>query len=185
MTVPSETAPENTPQPDAEAYLRLLAQHGRSLEIYVHGLLPSASDAEDVLQECKMVMWRKFADFEDGSHFLGWARKIALNLILNFQRKEKRRKTSPVDQEFIQAVAQEIEERSEQFEQRSEFLRECLKELPKAHANSIVWRYFEGCEVDEIARRTERSEGATYRLLSRIRKVLNDCINRKLASSSG
>ena len=185
MTSPPETDPKSTPQPDAEAYLRLLAEHGRNLEIYVHGLLPSAGDAEDVLQECKMLMWRKFGDFEDGGNFLAWARKIALNLILNFQRKEKRRKTSPVDQEFIQAVAQEIEQQSEQFERRSEYLRECLEELPKAHANSIVWRYYEDCDVDEIAKRTQRSEGATYRLLSRIRKALNDCINQKLAKSSG
>ncbi len=175
--------PDTRPEPDAETYVRLLAEHERSLETYVHGLMRRAADAEDVLQECKLVLWKQFDRYEPGTNFLAWARKIALNLILNHRRKEERRQTSPVDQEFIEAVAAEIDRQSDRLAQRSELLRGCLLELPKAHRQAIVWRYYEGCEVDEIAAKTGRSEGATYRLLSRIRQLLNDCINQKLEAS--
>lgn len=176
--------PDSRPQPDAEDYVRLLAENERSLEAYVHSLMRSAADAEDVLQECKLVLWQQFERYEAGTNFLAWARKIALNLILNHRRKEDRRQTSAVDQEFIEAVAAEIDRQSDKLAQRSELLRGCLLELPKAHRQAIVWRYYEGCEVDEIAAKTGRSEGATYRLLSRIRALLNDCIKRKLEASA-
>ena len=176
--------PDSRPQPDAEDYVRLLAENERSLEAYVHSLMRSAADAEDVLQECKLVLWQQFERYEAGTNFLAWARKIALNLILNHRRKEDRRQTSAVDQEFIEAVAAEIDRQSDKLAQRSELLRGCLLELPKAHRQAIVWRYYEGCEVDEIAAKTGRSEGATYRLLSRIRALLNDCIKRKLEAQT-
>ena len=47
----------------------------------------------------------------------------------------------------------------------------------------MVWRYFDECEIDEIAEKSDRTEEAGYRLLSRIRKVLNDCISRQLAAA--
>ena len=176
--------PETRPESDTESYVRLLAENERSLEIYVHGLMRRAADAEDVLQECKLVLWKQFDRYEPGTNFLAWARKIALNLILNHRRKEVRRQTSPIDREFIEAVAAEIDKQSDKLAQCSEFLRGCLLELPKVYRLVIVWRYYEGCDVDEIAAKTGRSEGATYRLLSRIRAMLNDCIKRKLEAQT-
>ena len=174
--------PDPAPEPNAEDYLRLLAKNERPLAAYVHSLVNSTADAEDILQECKIVMWRHFPKFEAGSNFLAWARKIALNQILNFRRRETRRSTSPVDQDFIESVAAEIEKRSDHLEGRAEALRSCLQKLPRAHRQAVVWRYFEDCEIAEIASKANRSEGATYRLLSRIRQALNDCITRTLAA---
>ena len=173
---------ESTPEPDAENYLQLLAEHDRALAIYVHGLVASTADAEDILQECKVTMWQHFGKFEPGTNFPAWARKIALNRILNYRRSEKRRATSPVDPAFIEAVAAEIDRNPDHFERRAEALRECLYKLPKPHRQAIVWRYYEDCEVDEIGEKTNRSAGAVYRLLSRIRRVLADCVTETLAT---
>ncbi len=164
------------PTEQTEDYLRLLAHNERDMAAYVHSLVNRREDAEDILQEAKIVMWRKFSDFEPGTHFKAWAKKIALGLILNYRRKEKTRATSPVDQEFIEAVAAEIDRRGDELERKGEALRGCVRKLPKPHQQAIVWRYYEGCEVDEIAERSDRTEGATYRLLSRIRKVLQECV---------
>lgn len=174
--------PDSVPEPDAESYLRLLAEHDRSLAGYVHCLMNSTADADDILQECKVVMWRQFGEFEPGTNFLAWARKIALHQILNFRRKETRRATSPVDQAFIESVAAEIEKRSDHLEHRAEALRACLQKLPKPHRQAIIWRYYEDCEIAEIAEKANRSETATYRLLSRIRQTLNACVTRTLAA---
>ncbi len=168
---------------EIETYLRLLAEHESALGTYVHSLVRRSADAEDILQECKVVMWKQFEKFEVGTHFLAWARKIALHQILNYRRSESRRTVTPVDQAFIESVAAEIEQRSDQLERRSEALQACLKKLPLAHRQAIVWRYFEDAEVAEIAEKSNRSEGATYRLLSRIRQVLNDCVTRTLQTN--
>jgi len=173
-------APEE--EPKVEEFLRLLAEHERALSSYVHSLVPGTADAQDILQECRVVLWRQFAKFEAGTNFIAWARKIALHQILNYRRSQKRRPLAAVDQAFIESVAAEIDQRSGDLEQRAEALRHCLRKLPQPHLKAIAWRYYDACPIEEIADKTRRSEGAVYRLLSRIRQVLNDCVTRTMAS---
>jgi RNA polymerase sigma-70 factor (ECF subfamily) len=167
-----------------EAYVRLLTQHDRWLAAYVYSLVAGAADAEDILQEVKVTMWKQFAKFEPGSNFRAWARKIATHQILNYRRAEKKRPASPLDQQFIEAVAAEIDARAEVLDRQADALKICLAKLPDAHRKMIVWRYYEECAVEEIAAKTERTVEAVYRLLSRIRSVLNDCVHRQLAQAS-
>ncbi len=169
---------EKDPQP--EDYLRLLATHERSLSNYVHSLVLNAADAEDIVQECKVVLWNKFDQFKPGSNFLAWARKIALHQILNFRRTSQRRPLYPLDPDFIESVAAEIDRSAAHLERRSAALKTCLKKLPAPQRQLILWRYYEGDGIDGIARKAKRTEGAVYRALSRIRSALNDCISKTL-----
>jgi RNA polymerase sigma-70 factor (ECF subfamily) len=166
-----------------EDFLRLLAEHERSLRGYVHALVPTSADAEDILQDCRVFLWREFESFEPGTNFLAWARKVALHRILNHRRSAKRRPVLASEPDFIESVAAEIDQRSENLEHRAEALRHCLKKLPKAHLQTIAWRYYDAAPIEEIANKTRKTEGAVYRLLSRIRQVLNDCVTRTIAAS--
>ena len=172
-----------TPPDRDELYLRLLAEHERSLAAYVYSLVNSAADAADILQECKLSMWRMFDRFEPGTDFRAWGRKIAIHQILNYRRAAKRRPDAPLDQAFIEAVAAEIEHRAEQLDRKTDGLRHCLRKLPEAHRAIVLWRYYDQCEISEIAKNAHRTEEAVYRLLSRIRKALSECINRQLATN--
>ncbi len=172
-------SPDSTEQ--TEAYLRLLNQHDRWLATYVYSLVSRPADAEDILQEAKVTMWKHFSSFEPGTNFRAWARKIATNQILNYRRSEQRRPNSTLDDEFIEVVAAEIDRRATALDHKSDALRLCLRKLPEAHRRIVIWRYYEDCGVEEIARKSERSVEAVYRLLSRIRAVLNDCVSRPLA----
>ncbi|MEA3209688.1 MAG: polymerase sigma-70 factor, subfamily [Chthoniobacter sp.] len=167
-----------------EAYLRLLTQHDRWLAAYVYSLVPRAVDADDILQEVKVTMWKHFAKFEAGSNFRGWARKIATNQILNYRRAEQRRPNSELEEAFIEAVAAEIDRRAEVLDRRADALRQCLRKLSEAHRKVVVWRYYEDCGIEEIAAKSQRTVEAVYRLLSRVRGVLNDCVSRQLAAST-
>src|SRR5271154_4226716 len=88
-----------------EAYVRLLAQHERWLATYVYSLVASAADAQDILQEVKVTMWKHFAKFEPGTNFRAWARQIATNQILNYRRAAQKHSNSPLEEVFIEAVA--------------------------------------------------------------------------------
>ncbi len=166
-----------------EAFLRCLAGHERWLAAYVYSLVASAADADDILQECKVTMWKKFSTFVSGTNFRAWARTIALHQILNYRRSEQRRPYSALDREFIEAIAAEIDRRSDQLEQQADVLGACLRKLPAAHRAIVVARYYEESEIDEIAAKTERSPEAVYRLLSRIRKALSECVQRHAATA--
>jgi len=166
-----------------EVYLRLLGQHDRWLAAYIYSLVARASDADDILQEVKLTLWKHFPKFEQGTNFRAWARQIATHQILNYRRAEKRRPSSELEEAFIEAVAAELDRRSEVLDRRSEALRQCLHKLPDSHRKIVVWRYYEDCGVEEIATKSERTVEAVYRLLSRIRTVLNECVSRQVSNS--
>lgn len=65
-----------------EEFLHLLNKHERTLSVYVTGLVQPLQDAQDILQDGKIVMWRNFGNFTEGTNFLAWARKILLHQIL-------------------------------------------------------------------------------------------------------
>src|SRR5260221_12446474 len=96
-------APNMDPLPpesaaDTEAYLRLLTQHDRWLATYVFSLVASTADAQDILQEVKVTMWKQFAKFETGTNFRAWARKIATNQILNYLRAVQRLPNAQIEE---------------------------------------------------------------------------------------
>jgi RNA polymerase sigma-70 factor (ECF subfamily) len=169
------------PTADTEAYLRLLTQHDRWLATYVYSLVASTTDAQDILQEVKVTMWKQFAKFEPGTNFRAWARKIATNQILNYRRAVKKLRNAQLEDDFIEAVAAEIDRRADVLDRKADALRICLRKLPEAHRKIVVWRYYEDWGVEEIAAKSERTVETVYRLLSRIRSVLNDCVSRQLA----
>jgi len=171
------------PADPAETYLTLLNEHERRLATYVHALVPHAGDAEDILQACRITMWRKFPDFEPGTNFFAWARKVAFHQILNHRRSEKRRPFSPVDERFLESVAEEVERQSETLAERSEALHLCLRKLPTKQRRTVSMRYFEGLDISEIARRTGGTEASVYKMLSRVRSALSDCIVNQVKSS--
>lgn len=181
----SDPAAPIDPTEKTEAYLRLLTQNDRWLAAYVYSLVASPADAEDILQEVKVTMWKHFSKFEDGSNFRAWARKIATNQILNYRRSEKKRPNSALDDAFIESVAEEIDRRSETLDRKADALKICLRKLPDAHRKIVVWRYYEDCGVEEIAAKSQRTVEAVYRLLSRIRNVLNECVSRQIGSGNG
>ena len=83
------------PTADTEAYLRLLTQHDRWLATYVYSLVSSTADAQDILQEVKVTMWKHFANFEAGTNFRAWLFKILTNTFINkYRRSVKERNLS-------------------------------------------------------------------------------------------
>jgi RNA polymerase sigma-70 factor, ECF subfamily len=175
---------DNGPDQAAENYLQLLNQHERALSAYVYALVNDRHDAEDIIQSCKLTMWKQFARFEAGSHFVAWARRIALHQILNYRRSARRKPLYSTDPAFIEAVAAEIDREGETLSARSEALQECLRQLPENQRRLVLLRYYEDHDISLIAQETERTEAAVYKLLSRVRSALNDCVTARLSASA-
>src|SRR6267154_1719445 len=126
-----------SPPDRAEEFVFLLARHERLLGAYVMTMVPHPQDADDILQEAKVVMWRNFAKFEAGTNFGGWARKVAFHQVLAYRKRK----------------------------QRERVLRECVAKLPADHREALQLRYQEGLSLEDMAVRLERTVGALYRLL--------------------
>lgn len=163
-------------------FLDLLTRHDRALALYIYGLVPGSSEAEDILQQTKMLLWREFARFETGTHFLAWARKIAFHQILTWRRKRQRGHL-PLSEEMLESLSHEIEKLADAGDRR-EALRSCILKLPHEHRQLVLLRYFEDLEIDQVAERVKSTAGAVYRALSRVRQALFTCVEKELATAT-
>lgn len=170
----------SSPPPDpAEEFVFLLARHERPLGAYVMTMVPHAQDADDILQEAKVIMWRNFSKFEPGTNFGAWARKIAFHQVLA-HRKRKQRDRLDFSEDFLRAVSEEVDRNADRLEQREKLLHDCLAKLPADHRETLYLRYHEGLTVEEMAPRMDRTVCALYRLLSRVRQTLHECVTKSL-----
>lgn len=160
-------------------FLELLTTHERSLSLYVHGLVPRDSEAEDILQQTKLLLWKHFDDFTLGTHFIAWARKTAFHQILSHRRLKKRAHL-PLDEEALEALGHAVSELADQGSCRQDALRTCLGKLPTEHRQMVNLRYFDELEIDQVADRINRTEAAVYRALSRVRMSLMQCMQKQM-----
>jgi len=164
-----------------ERFMRELMSHQRRLYQYIHALLPRQQDAEDVMQNTLLVLWRKFDQFQPATSFYAWARNVAFREICNYRRRNKREVTI-FDEEVFEQIAEELEEQAELSEARYAALLRCAEKLSLPDRELIHLRYVLGTAVKEIAARLGRPANSVCKSLSRIRQALWDCINEELAS---
>jgi len=171
------------PPDRAEAFIELLAEHESRITTYCMTLVPNWNDAEDILQEAKVAMWREFENFELGTNFGAWACKVVFYRVLAYRKKRQREKLRFSDA-FLETVSDTTLDHADQLDTRAHALSSCIAKLNDDHRSIIRMRYFDGMSIDGISSRTRRAVGAVYRVLSRIRRNLHDCVNQQLASET-
>ena len=125
-----------------------------------------------------------FASFRPGTNFMAWACRIAQLQVLAF-RRDRARAREHFDDALIARLADEAQQRLEQFDRRQEALRECLQALRPEQRALLDRRYEPGGSVHDMARASGRSPKAVSEALRRIRTVLMRCIAQRLAAEEG
>lgn len=166
-----------------EEFVKLLSQHQRRVGTYILTLVPNWADAEEILQETNVVLWREFDRFELGTNFAAWAYKIAFHQVLNFRKRKAREKLQFSDA-FLELVAEETAENTDQLEARYQHMQDCIAQLSEKNRDLLTRRYHSGADMETLAGELKRSVGALYRALSRIRRSLQECMDRRLAAEA-
>ena len=162
-----------------DLFVRLLAQDQRRIFLFVVGMVPNMNEAEEIIQETNLLLWREFDTFQVGTNFAAWACRVALNQTRAW-RKRKQRDRLEFGEAFLVAVAAEAVAEADRLEERAGALARCIEKLPERHRSLLRWRYEEDREVDAIGRELGRSPDAVYRTLSRIRHAIFDCVTQAL-----
>jgi RNA polymerase sigma-70 factor, ECF subfamily len=173
----------NDSQSETESRKKLMAlmtRHQRQIFGYIYTLVPHRPDAEDLLQETSLVICEKFDQFCEGTDFVAWACQIAYWRI-RYARQKFARSKLIINQEVVDALAQTAAEMQEELDERHVALSHCLRKLHRRDRELLLTRYEPGCGVEEAARRSGRSLEAAYKALTRLRKLLLDCVTHQLA----
>lgn len=181
LDAPEEASPTPQPGPEAvESFVRLLGQNQRQVFLYVMSLVPDWNDAEEIIQETNLVLWREFPRFEPGTNFAAWACRIALNQTLAWRKRQQRDRLQ-FSEAFLEAVAEASAQDADRLEERAAILARCIEKLPDRNRALLHSRYSEGRGIEAMSRDLGRSIDAVYRALSRVRQTLQDCVSQTLA----
>ncbi len=164
-----------------EDFMRLFVKHEPDLRTFIRSLVPTLTDADEVLQETAIVLWRKFETFEPGTEFIRWACVIARFEALAYRRKIARDRLV-LGADVTQLLADEaIDELPERRRER-EALESCLRQLPENQQRLVTKAYTPGIKTKDLAEGLGKSPASLYMALNRIRAALMRCIEKRLAA---
>ena len=79
---------------EIDAFQELVSRYHQKIYVVIIGLLRNREDALEVAQETFFRAYRKIRSFKGGSSFYTWLYRIAVNLAIDSQRRQKR---NPLD----------------------------------------------------------------------------------------
>jgi RNA polymerase sigma-70 factor (ECF subfamily) len=161
-------------------FLKLLLEHQPKIHAYILSLVPSQSDAEDILQEVCTQIWTRFDQFEEGGNFLSWALRFAFFEVLNFRSKKSKSRHVIFDPETFQQMIPVLDEEMQTVDARMDALEECLEKLNERSRKIIDMRYGKGFNPAQISAKMNLSIHAVYKLFSRIHSQLLSCVERAI-----
>ena len=164
-------------------FIEALTRYQPTLEAYCHANLANEEDAVEVLQATCVKLWEKAADWDPDTAFLPWAFAVARFTILAHYRDRKRDRLI-FDEDVVQAMVQQSEESSANFEDRREALAVCVKKLTEKQVALLQAYYTANQTLREIAEASGRSLSAVKMTLLRIRKQLATCIERQMRANA-
>jgi RNA polymerase sigma-70 factor (ECF subfamily) len=180
----SEPTLNQTAGPAAVVFADYLCRNQARLYGYIHCLVRNLSDADDLYQQTALILWKKFASFDPGQSFFGWACGIARGEIANFRRARARQRLYFSDTLSLLLVEAQEQMTGDELDDRREALSCCVGKLRPQDRLLLTECYADGVEVCDVAHRHGRSSHSVYNSLRRIRRALFACINRTLAQES-
>ena len=158
-----------------QQFLSLFLRSEREIYRYVAALVPNAADADDIVQQTALALWEKFDAYDPSQPFTPWACRFALNKARQWIDRRRRWQTL-----LANGLAEELAQRREalrpEMESRLKSLEGCLFQLPEEHRDIVEGYYYRRSSIEELAERSGRSVAATYKMLHRIRRSLQACV---------
>jgi RNA polymerase sigma-70 factor (ECF subfamily) len=161
--------------------LALFARYQRRLHAYIAAMLPNPAEADEVLQETNIVVWRKCEQFRPDTDFRAWVFQIAYFEVRKFLERRQRRGLS-FSPELLDELSARYRRDEDVLESRREALAGCVAKLRPDDRELVGRVYGEGIDVAVLAEQTGRKGTSIYRSLRRIRQWLSECVERTLAA---
>lgn len=146
-----------------EQFIQAVAQYGDMVFRVAYSCLKNRSDAEDVMQETLLKLYRQKGEFAGEEHLRRWLIRVAMNQARSLFRSSWFRRTVPLEEQLDQPVFDRPEE-SELFAQ--------VMSLPQKYRLVLYLHYYEGYSVREVAELLRANLSTVQTWLMRARGLL-------------
>ncbi|MBC7851005.1 MAG: RNA polymerase sigma factor [Chitinophagaceae bacterium] len=134
----------------------------------------SITDAEDVLQEGFIKVFRNLHQFKSEGELGGWIRRIMVNTAINYLKKNSRYQTELA---FTDAGLHPVTDDNPEFHLNAKELAELIRQLPTGYQTIFNMHAVEGYSHVEIGKILGINEGTSRSQYARARSLLITWIN--------
>ena len=164
---------------DKGTFYYLVKRYESKLLRYINRLTNiRAEEAEDILQDVFIKVYRNLNGFDQSLSFSSWIYRIAHNEIINYYHRNKRRAAATASDENVDEfrslseIINEDPDSHEQFIERERALkiREILNELPEKYREALILFFLEEMSYNEISDILRKPPGTVATLINRGKK---------------
>ncbi|GJM44420.1 MAG: RNA polymerase sigma factor [Gemmatimonadota bacterium] len=157
---------------DTAAFERLYRLHVGRIHAVCLRMTADPQKAEEATQEAFVKAWHRLDQFQGRSAFSSWLHRLAVNVVLDAKRAEKRRAGEPwpADDETA-SLPRDTRDPGVRID-----LERAIRSLPSGARTAFVLHDVEGYRHREIAEMTGRAEGTWKAQLHRARKLLREAL---------
>ncbi len=161
-------------------FTRHFADSERAMYGFAYSLVPLRADADDIVQEALVLLWKHFDQYDPERPFLPWANRFVYRQVQTYRRKQATRAKYFFSDETIERLAAEMPAFQERDQAMSRALELCLEGLGGKQRALIEQRYVAKESLCKLADETGRSANSLYKTLQRIRVGLYRCISQRV-----
>lgn len=143
-----------------KAFTAIIKKYQEKLYWHVRRLVVDHDDANDVLQNVFIKVWKGLENFREDSQLYTWLYRIATNEGLTFLEQQKKRGTISLDTEEA-GLSNKVRSDSNFDANKLEWrLQVAIQQLPEKQRVVFNLRYYDEMPYQEMSRILDTSEGA-------------------------
>ncbi len=149
-----------TPGQEEAAFNQLVLKYQERLYWHIRKMVLNHDDADDVLQNTMIKVWRSVKDFRSDSGLFTWLYRIATNESLSFLKQKKRKEFTPwdsVEHKMSESLESDPWFNGDEIQLK---LQQAILKLPEKQRIVFNMKYFDEMKYEEMAKILGTSVGA-------------------------
>ena len=150
----------NEPATKETGYTRIIKKYQEKLYWHIRRMVIEHEDANDVLQNMFIKVWKGLDNFREDSQLYTWLYRIATNECLTFLEQQKKRSSvslSDVESGLSNRLQADKDFDANKLEWK---LQVAIQQLPEKQRVVFNLRYYDEMPYEKMSRVLETSEGA-------------------------
>ena len=165
-----------SPGTKEKAFTAILKKYQEKLYWHIRRMVVDHEDANDVLQNMFIKVWKGLDNFREDSQLYTWLYRIATNESLSFLEQQKRRSTLSMDEEENSLTNKLKADKYFDANKLEWKLQVAIQQLPEKQRIVFNLRYYDEMPYEEMSKVLETSEGALKASYHHTAKKIEDFI---------
>jgi len=145
---------------DEASFNKIINKYKHKIYWHARRMTGNHLDADEVVQEVLLVMYKKLKDFQFKSELYTWIYRIVSTRSLNYLRKRSLRKVFSFDDPSTDSVSNNEDiAKSLEMKEKLDKINSLLQKLPLKQREVFILRHYEELSYEEISDLTGKSIG--------------------------